>query len=101
VWARLWLGKNWTGRITTSGAQELVIAGPYRIVRHPIYAGVLTGMLGTAVALDEVRGPLAVALTAMAYARKVRREEAALRERFGASYKEYARRVAALVPGIW
>lgn len=101
VWARGALGKNWTGRITTSGAQDLVIAGPYRIVRHPIYTGFLTGLVGTAVVVDAVRGLVAVAIAAGAYARKVRREETALRGRFGSRYEEYSARVSALVPGLW
>ena len=52
-WARRTLGKNWTGRITTGGSQELVMQGPYRLVRHPIYSGLLLAVLGTAIVMGR------------------------------------------------
>ena len=47
VWARRHLGRNWSGRATMKIGHELVTSGPYDFVRHPIYTGVLTALLGT------------------------------------------------------
>jgi protein-S-isoprenylcysteine O-methyltransferase Ste14 len=46
VWARLHLGRNWGMPMTQRAEPELVTSGPYRFVRHPIYSGLLTAMLG-------------------------------------------------------
>ncbi len=100
IWARRTLGKNWTGRITTGGSQELVIRGPYRFVRHPIYSGLLFAVLGTAIVVGKPRAFFGFVLILVGVLVKLRREEAALREHFGSAYEEYARRVGGLVPGL-
>ena len=46
VWARLYLGKNWSGMVTVKHDHELIRSGPYRFVRHPIYSGILAGARG-------------------------------------------------------
>lgn len=55
IWARSTLGQNWSGRIATGGDQQLVVRGPYRIVRHPIYTGLLIAVFGTAIVSGELR----------------------------------------------
>jgi len=100
VWARLHLGKNWSGTITIKKGHELVTSGPYTLVRHPIYAGLLLAFLGSALALGDWRGVLAFALAAGALWRKLRIEERWMRQKFGDAYEAYSRRVAALVPFI-
>ena len=52
LWARVHLGRNWGMPMTERAEPELVTSGPYRFVRHPIYSGILLGMLGTAMATD-------------------------------------------------
>jgi len=101
VWARQVLGKNWSARITTADTQALIATGPYRRVRHPIYTGVLTALAGTAVMLGTVRGFAAVALATVAFSLKIRREEAALRGRFGDAYVAYAQAVPAVWPHLF
>ena len=100
VWARLTLGRNWSGTVTIKQDHELVTTGPYAIVRHPIYTGLLLAILGSAVALAEWRGVVAFVLATAALWMKLRREERWMREQFGEAYAAYARRVAALVPFI-
>src|SRR5262249_41207275 len=56
VWARALLGGNWSATVTLKQDHELVRRGPYAVVRHPVYSGLLLGMLGTALTLGEVRG---------------------------------------------
>ena len=62
VWARLFLGANWSATVTIKQDHEIIRSGPYALVRHPIYSGFLLGMLGTAIAIGEVRGLLAIGL---------------------------------------
>jgi len=100
VWARVHLGRNWSATITVKQGHELITSGPYRLVRHPIYAGLLLAFIGSGLARAEWRGALAVALAFWALWRKLRIEERWMREQFGAAYDEYARRVGALVPFI-
>ncbi|MGH3000126.1 MAG: methyltransferase family protein, partial [Gaiellaceae bacterium] len=52
VWARLHIGRNWGTPMTQKIDPELVTSGPYRLVRHPIYSGVLAAGIGTGVGLD-------------------------------------------------
>ena len=100
VWARRHLGKNWSQAVTLKEDHELIRTGPYALVRHPIYTGLLLGFIGCAVARGEWRGLLAVALVFVALWRKLRLEEKWMRVQFGDSYETYSRQVAALVPYI-
>src|SRR5579862_7082483 len=52
IWARIHIGRNWGGPMTQKDEPELVVSGPYRLVRHPIYSGILVAGAGTAVALS-------------------------------------------------
>lgn len=99
-WARARLGRYWTGRVVLTPEQPLVRTGPYRLVRHPLYAGLLAAMLGQALVLGRLRGLAAFAILAAAYRRKVDYEEAALRRHFGEEYDEYAAMVPAFLPRI-
>ena len=98
VWARIKIGRNWSGIVTIKEGHELITSGPYAIVRHPIYTGLLLAFIGSALARAEWRGILAVVIALWALWRKLRFEERWLREQFGESYQAYSQRVAALVP---
>jgi protein-S-isoprenylcysteine O-methyltransferase Ste14 len=100
VWARVHLGRNWSGTITVKQDHDLITSGPYRFVRHPIYSGLLLAFVGSALARGEWRGVLAVALASWSFWRKLRIEEQWMREKFGAAYEQYSKRVAALVPFV-
>jgi protein-S-isoprenylcysteine O-methyltransferase Ste14 len=100
VWARRHLGRYWSGTITLKEGHRLIRTGPYAIVRHPIYTGVVTGMVGTAVAQGQVRSILAVVLLAASYLRKIKIEETWLVQQFGDEYRSYQREVGALIPWI-
>ncbi|KRE85761.1 isoprenylcysteine carboxyl methyltransferase [Rhodanobacter sp. Soil772] len=99
-WARHVLGSNWSAVVQLKQNHELIERGPYRHVRHPIYTGLLLAFLGTAVALGEWRGLLALAIVAVSFWRKLRLEERWLGEQFGVAYADYMRRVKALIPGV-
>ena len=102
VWARIHLGRNWRGTVTLKYGHELVRSGPYRIVRHPIYTGLLVVFAGSAIARSEWRGIVAVFIAFAALWRKLRLEERWMVERwmvetFGNEYLEYRVGVAALI----
>jgi len=98
VWGRHYLGRNWSREVTIKKDHELITGGPYSLVRHPIYTGLLTGLLGCALAVGEWRGLVAVGLVLIALLRKLRLEERWMRLQFGEAYENYSRRVRALVP---
>lgn len=100
VWARYHLGEYWSGRIAVKDGHKLIRTGPYALARHPIYTGILLGMTGTAVALGEWRGVLAVVLIAAAYGYKIWREERLLLRELGQEYAGYRRDVKAIIPFV-
>jgi protein-S-isoprenylcysteine O-methyltransferase Ste14 len=101
VWARFYLGANWSATVTVKQDHQLIRSGPYSVVRHPIYSGVLLAMLGTAMYVGEIRGLFAVALATWAWKRKSRVEEAFMESEFGDQYVLYRRHVKALIPFLW
>jgi len=101
LWARFFLGRDWSGMVTVKENHRLVRGGPYRIVRHPIYSGILLGLLGTAIVIGEVHCLLGLALTALGLRHKLSVEEQFMTERFGAEYGQYRGEVKALIPFIW
>lgn len=101
IWARQHLGRNWSHAVTIKQDHELITSGPYALVRHPIYTGILTGFLGTVIALAQVRGVIALILVFLGFWAKFRMEEEWMRSQFGETYATYARRTAALVPYLF
>jgi protein-S-isoprenylcysteine O-methyltransferase Ste14 len=98
VWARFHLGRNWSGTVTVKEDHALVCSGPYAIVRHPIYTGLLVAILGTAIVFGEWRGLVAFCFLTAAYLLKLRREERFMAESFPVAYRRYRAQVPALVP---
>jgi protein-S-isoprenylcysteine O-methyltransferase Ste14 len=98
AWARVHLGRNWSATVTVKQDHELIRTGPYAIVRHPIYTGVLFGFIGTALAIGQWRGAVAVLIVLVAFWRKLRLEEQWMSETFGDDYRRYRARTKALVP---
>jgi protein-S-isoprenylcysteine O-methyltransferase Ste14 len=98
AWARAVLGRNWSGTVTIKEDHQLLTTGPYAVVRHPLYTGMIVAFAGSAGALGQWRGVLAVLIVWAAWSRKLRLEERWMEERFGAQYAAYRRRVPALMP---
>jgi protein-S-isoprenylcysteine O-methyltransferase Ste14 len=99
IWARHYLAGNWSGTVTLKEGHSLIQSGPYAIVRHPIYSGILFAMLGTALAVGELRAFPAL-LGALGIWKKMNQEEALMRKAFPGEYADYEQRVKKLVPGI-
>jgi protein-S-isoprenylcysteine O-methyltransferase Ste14 len=100
VWARYHLADNWSAEVSIRQSHELIGSGPYRAIRHPIYTGMLLGIAGTALAIGEVRGLLALAIALLAFYLKARKEERWLSREFGARFEEHARRTGMFLPPL-
>jgi protein-S-isoprenylcysteine O-methyltransferase Ste14 len=100
IWARALLGRNWSAIVTIKQDHQMIQGGPYAVVRHPIYSGFLLALLGTALALGEVRGLVGWALAFLTWRIKSRLEEKFMEQRFGGEYAVYRRRVKALIPFV-
>ncbi|MGD0964331.1 MAG: isoprenylcysteine carboxylmethyltransferase family protein [Candidatus Acidiferrales bacterium] len=98
AWARYALGSNWSAAITLKESHELIRGGPYARIRHPIYSGVLLGLLGTALAMGEWRALVAVAVMFASYLAKAHREDSVLACEFGAAFQEHLRRTGTFLP---
>jgi protein-S-isoprenylcysteine O-methyltransferase Ste14 len=101
IWSRRVLGRNWSGEISIKVEHELIRSGPYKGLRHPIYTGLLTMYVGTAVVAGEWLSIIGLAVAVYAYWRKIRLEEANLEAAFGADYAVYRRETWALLPGLF
>jgi protein-S-isoprenylcysteine O-methyltransferase Ste14 len=97
-WARLELGRNWSGTVTIKSGHQLIRRGPYRLIRHPIYTGMLAALLGTVATERLVSGLLGFALVLAALYRKARREESFLSQEFGQAFAEHRRHTGMFLP---
>jgi len=100
LFARIYLGRLWSGAITIMTDHELIQTGPYRFLRHPMYTGMLGMFAGTAVVVGQYHSLLGLAIGVLAYARKIRIEDQVLSDEFGPAYETYRKRTAALIPWV-
>ena len=100
IWARFYIGQNWSSAVSVKVDHQLIRTGPYAWVRHPIYSGFLLAMVGTAIARREPRGILAFALLWFGLWIKSRMEERFMLKTFGAEYEDYSRSTGALIPKV-
>jgi protein-S-isoprenylcysteine O-methyltransferase Ste14 len=99
VWARIHIGRNWGTPMSQKDEPELVTTGPYRLVRHPIYSGILAAGVGTAVALSW-SWLIAVGLAGIYFIYAAAVEERFLTQQFPSAYPAYKRVTKMLVPFI-
>ncbi|MGA8540990.1 MAG: isoprenylcysteine carboxylmethyltransferase family protein [Terriglobales bacterium] len=96
------LGKQWALAARLVEGHTLIQDGPYRFVRNPIYTGMLGMLVATGLAtMRPLQLLFAILLFALGTFIRIRSEERLLRQAFGAEFDEYARRVPALIPGIY
>jgi protein-S-isoprenylcysteine O-methyltransferase Ste14 len=100
IWARRHIGRNWGTPMTQKDEPELVTSGPYHLVRHPIYSGILVAGVGTAVALSWM-WLTAVALAGIYFVYSAIVEERYLTEQFPDTYRTYKRSTKMLVPFVF
>jgi protein-S-isoprenylcysteine O-methyltransferase Ste14 len=98
-WARIYLGSLWSGQVTKKENHRVVDTGPYGIVRHPIYTGILLAVFATAAVKGTIPGIAGTLIITLGLWMKARLEEGWLRQELGANaYDDYRRRVPMLVP---
>ena len=98
-WARIHLGRFWSNAITRKEGHRVIDTGPYGLVRHPIYTGLIGAMSATAIAVGTVTALLGAFLIAIGLWQKARMEEGFLTSELGAdAYGPYCRRVPMLIP---
>jgi len=101
-WAIITLGRFFTVDVTIERDHELVERGPFRMVRHPSYTGVLLAFVGLALTLDNWAALLVILLPiGAAFIHRMNVEENALSSALGRQYTDYMRRTKRLVPFIY
>jgi protein-S-isoprenylcysteine O-methyltransferase Ste14 len=101
IWARITLGRNWSASVTFKEKHELITKGPYRLVRHPIYTGMITMFLGAAIYLGVIAGFLALFFIFLSFSIKLRDEEVLMTKHFPKEYTKYKKTTKALIPFIY
>ncbi|HXQ79928.1 MAG TPA: isoprenylcysteine carboxylmethyltransferase family protein [Opitutaceae bacterium] len=100
IWARHTLGRNWSGTPTIKEGHELVENGPYRLVRHPIYTGILVAVAGTGIGSGQVKHLFILGAALALLWAKLRIEEGLMLRQFPHAYPGYMKRTKALIPFV-
>jgi protein-S-isoprenylcysteine O-methyltransferase Ste14 len=100
VWARVYLGSNWSPMAMLKEGQALVTSGPYAIVRNPIYLGITIAMVGTGLVFGGYRVIISYACVILFSWVRIRGEEQLLSAQFGEEFAQYKREVRAFIPGL-
>ena len=96
------LGKQWAVPARLVEGHKLIIVGPYAYARNPIYTGMLGMLIATGLAMEHwIATLVAIVIFAIGLLIRVRSEEKLLRAAFGQEFEEYAKRVSAVLPGIY
>jgi protein-S-isoprenylcysteine O-methyltransferase Ste14 len=98
LWSRFIIGRNWSAVITIKQDHELIRSGPYAIVRHPIYCGFLTAVIGAAIERGTIEAFAGAAILAIIFRFKSELEEKFMIEHFGDAYRKYRMEVGAIIP---
>lgn len=101
MWARISLGQYWSDQIVLKIDHRLVRSGPYARMRHPIYSGVLLGVAGSALLVDEWRAMLAFLLLLTNYVIKAKREDQILAQAFPTEFPIHKKNAGFLLPRLY
>jgi len=98
--SRYRLGKNWSLSVQKKESHQLIKKGIYKIIRHPIYTGLLLLFIGNAIIVGDYRAIIAVLIVFASFWFKLKKEEKLLTETFGTEYEEYKNQTKALIPYV-
>jgi protein-S-isoprenylcysteine O-methyltransferase Ste14 len=101
LWARIVLGRNWSGMVTLKEGHELVERGPYRFVRHPIYTGILAMFFATSLVQRHLAGLVGVLLMFASFWIKLGLEEKLMLQQFPEQYAAYRQRTKRIIPLVF
>jgi protein-S-isoprenylcysteine O-methyltransferase len=102
LWSQAVLGRYYTSTLRHAADQPILASGPYRLLRHPGYAGLLLAWVGAGLATANWAVVLALALLmVVAYSYRIAAEEAMLLDAFGGRYKDYMARTWRLIPYVY
>ncbi len=99
--ARRTLAGNWSGAVVIKVGHVLVTTGLYRYVRNPIYSGILTMVLGTALSFGTLGAGIGLLIVGVTIWLKLRGEEVILVKHFSEEYMSYKKRTRSLIPFVW
>jgi protein-S-isoprenylcysteine O-methyltransferase Ste14 len=99
VWARIYIGRNWGMPMSEKADPELVTTGPYSVIRHPIYSGIILAMIGTTLAVS-LYWLIAVALVGAYFLYSATMEERYMTEVFPDAYPRYKQSTKMLIPFV-
>jgi protein-S-isoprenylcysteine O-methyltransferase len=100
LWARAVLGRNWSGTVTLKQDHELIVRGPYRLVRHPIYTALLAMLMATAIEQGHIAGMIGLVFVFISFWIKSTDEEEVMVKEFPDKYPAYRQRVKRIIPFI-
>jgi protein-S-isoprenylcysteine O-methyltransferase Ste14 len=101
IWARVYIGTNWNGGVVLKEKHTLIVNGPYNLVRHPIYTGLIMMFFGSALTLGTVEAFLGVLLVVLSCLIKLSQEEDLMKRQFPSEYHTYKMHVKKLIPFVW
>lgn len=100
VWARIYLGRDWSSHPDIKEDHELVTGGPYAYVRHPIYTGIILALVGTALAITAFWAAILIIVIGL-FLWRIPIEERYMMRLFPDRYPAYRARTKRLIPFVW
>jgi protein-S-isoprenylcysteine O-methyltransferase Ste14 len=100
IWARVTIGREWSGEVQIKEGHQLIRSGPYAHIRHPIYMGILVAVAGTALAIGAYRALVGIGVIWLGFARKAKKEESFLAEQFGSAFEDHRNHTGFFLPDI-
>jgi protein-S-isoprenylcysteine O-methyltransferase Ste14 len=100
VWSRVRLGRFWSGVVALKQDHQLIQSGPYRVVRHPLYSGIILAAIGMAVCVTTWSSVLGMLSLLICFERRAHKEDALLATEFGAEFEIYRQQTGRLLPRL-
>ena len=100
VWSRVRLGRYWSGVVALKQDHRLIQSGPYRVVRHPLYSGLILAVIGFSLCVTTWSSLLAILSFVVCFERRAYKEDALLAAEFGAEFEAYRQRTGRLIPRL-